>query len=215
MAFRSRRRSGARGAWFPTTTNFQFGNTTVATAAVTGWDVSVAAVPVIAAGFDEPVNTATLTSGTQTGSLLSVATRQTWTLKRLVGQLFVRAVGSNPVVAFAGLVKTPVSETGVFTDLAAWNPFSESSIQRRWMFRRFWFLGRESDTNPWPRTNAQYGSLREGTHVDSKVKARVEFNERLFLVLGAQHPSGTAAVATAEFFWNLRIFANMWQGGNR
>lgn len=208
-------RPGARGIWLPTESSRGESSALVTTAA-TGFAVSYAATPLIANDLDAPADPTTLASilgGSALDGLLSVTTKQGYLHKRTVGSVFVSseeaAAGAQTRYAFFGLIVDRVDENGGLDNVAAWNPFSADSQQKRWLFKRYWQLdGSGAFGAPalgW--SNREYGSLREGTHVDCKSKARVGYGERFFVIYGVQNGPGNSATNT-RFTWYLRMFAN-------
>lgn len=83
-------------------------------------------------------------------------------------------------------------------DLAAnFNTLSSDCIREPWLWRRTWILGPGKpngvlDTlgKSFPRTNAEYGSVADGPHIDSKVARRVTQDDRLFFALNAKLAPG-------------------------
>lgn len=221
-----RRRSRNRGLWFPTNT----GGTWTRVNGPAGPSAVILDVSdVLATSAAEPVNV------TNWGAFsLADALGQGYLVKRIVGQVHVgvpnaeiAALGFDPArqnIVLAGVFVDRVDTTGAPQNLDAWNPFIEASSQKRWLWRREWNL-----TNPngnayvdnvafldFPLSNAEYGSVREGTVVDIKVKARVTYEERLFFLVAVASPSSSTTQVMEVFYrHNLRMFATPLPRGNR
>jgi len=215
MAFRRNRRPGARGIWLPTESSRADSSALITTAA-TGFATSYAATPLIANDLDAPADPTTLASilgGSALDGLLAVTTKQGYLHKRTVGQVFVSgeeaAAGAQTRFAFFGIIVDRVDENGGLDNIAAWNPFSADSQQKRWLFKRYWEIAGSgafgAPSLGW--SNTQYGDMRSGPYIDCKSKARVGYGERLFLVYGAQNGASNSATST-RFTWFLRMFAN-------
>lgn len=208
-------RPGARGIWLPTESSRADSSALVTTGAV-GFASAYSATPLIANDLDAPADPTTLASilgGTALDGLLAVTTKQGYLHKRTVGQVFVEAeeaaAGAQNRYAFFGIIVDRVDENGGLDNIAAWNPFSSDSQQKRWLFKRYWNLyGSGAFGQPAQQfSNTQYGDVRSGPYIDCKSKARVGYGERLFVVYGAQNGPGNSATNT-RFTWFLRMFAN-------
>lgn len=208
-------RPGARGIWLPTESSRAESSALVTTAA-TGFATSFAATPLIANDLDAPADPTTLASilgGTALDGLLAVTTKQGYLHKRTVGQVFVGSeeagAGAQTRFAFFGIIVDRVDENGGLDNIAAWNPFSADSQQKRWLFKRYWQLEGSGafGAAALMHSNTQYGDIRSGPYVDCKSKARVGYGERLFVVYGVQNGASNSATNT-RFTWFLRMFAN-------
>lgn len=204
----------ARGLWIPSNTSFSDTNALVTTGA-TAYGTQYFLQSPVGGDLDAPANLTSLAS--PTGSLALVS-RPVWMLKRIVGHVFCRAeeaaASTNYRFAFFGIIKDRVDETGQ-ADISKWDPFSPDSSQLRWLFRRTWMLegGGAFGAPTLGSTNDQKGDVRSGPFIDCKMKARVEYGERVFLVMGVQN-GPVAAATNTRFFTQLRIFANTGlQGG--
>lgn len=227
------RRRRFNGIWLPTIQQ-QFANT-IAVANPTGGIVIANDFTTIISG-DGPWNAQTASLGTSTlqqlgtGSI-ALAAFQSIFLKRIVGKIHVGCIqGPNDDVwaihVKCGIFVDRVKEDGSLANLDAWQLFNENGTQKRWMWRRSWVIGNTSnpgDYNPpgplWPQTNAGYGSIQDGPHVDCKVKARVGYEERLFFTIQAipvffasvSPGTGTAFMYTTDF----RVFGKVIQARGR
>lgn len=157
-------------------------------------------------------------------------------LRRIVGKLFVSQRQSNAangnvpqVLVTAGLIVLRTDETGVpLAGVAAFDTYSPAIIQNwadPWIWRRSWMF---SDFNEaialdlalFPDTNAQYGSVMDGPHVDAKTARRIGLEERLFLVttvqVAASGSSGAPAHAVVDIHGELRFVGSILNmAGNR
>lgn len=128
---------------------------------------------------------------------------QEYILKRIVGSIFlgVSTPGDSTdswgsILVTAGFFVARADEsdsTQVALDSESTDPLSVINAQNPWIWRRSWMLGNDParvlqtpGSNPvWPQTNSAYGSMREGTHIDSKVARRVRREARLWFALSA------------------------------
>jgi len=207
-----RRSRGSNGRWFPTAQLDQgFAQT-----ASTGAASSLTFNPIIADGLDEPANEQNLVSAP---GLLGAVLTTSYLIKRIVGSVFVgTALNTSTaptgfgVKVAAAIFVAQVDNDGQLLNTAAWDPFDDDAAQKPWMWRRAWHLGAQ-DSGPnyyqWPLTNAEYGSLREATHVDVKSKRVVGYENRLFIVYASRSLENVAS----EVMWSsqLRLFGKMVQ----
>lgn len=189
MARRFRRRGGG-GIWFPTT---QIGLTELAVErdGASTFD----SYPIVAG--DQPI-TSTAESATTPG-FLSAATHTGYSIKRIVGKVYVGAIQATSVTTDiilygvrAAIFVDKVDAAGVPQNLAAWNSFGANvgASQKRYLWKRQWVLKNDEITSvnglyDAPLSNTEYGSVHEGGHIDVKVGARVSFEERLFFFIEA------------------------------
>lgn len=154
------------------------------------------------------------------GTLKSQAESGAYILKRIVGSIFVRHLGTSvgqEVQAFAGIVKDDTLLDGS-VDVTDWNPFGEDGQRKRWLWRRAWMLNSSGIVNgpaspiTWPSNNVQYGSMKEGSHIDCKMKASVKWEERLFWIFGVIPSDGIVTNPTVQFTPHIRIFGKFYQG---
>lgn len=112
-----------------------------------------------------------------------------------------------------------------------YGPLSEDAIRKPWIWRRTWVLGSLAaawflDSDPFntrgyalfPPTNAQYGSIQDGPHIDAKTARRVKVDERLWLsVQATKLPlAGTTSVgASIDGYVDFRILAQLRRARNR
>lgn len=90
----------------------------------------------------------------------------------------------------------------VTENLRDYSPNRQETARLPWMWKRQWILGNAPALNElyfnnnlpnldgsafFPDTNALYGSIREGTHVDVKSRRRVQKDQRLFFAIQARN----------------------------
>lgn len=154
-------------------------------------------------------------------------------IKRIVGNIDasvdsgVTAGRDSHGYAFAGLFIDRTDASGVLQNLAAWAPFGSGQAEaasglKRWLWRRYWHLGDASANASdhdivFPPYSASWMSY-QATVLDCRAKARVTWEERLFLMYAVTGGSA-ATVATANFTVlftrNLRMFAYPMMRNNR
>lgn len=156
-------------------------------------------------------------------------------LRRVVGKIWVGVeqdleppVGSPDVaLATAGLIILRVDDNGNPLQGAAtpiYNPHIINSERDPWIWRRSWMLsnlltppGGISPQARYPATNAGYGSVMDGPHVDAKTARSVKDEERLFLIVALMAVNGAEqATLNSRWFIDLRVLATMYKSsGNR
>lgn len=159
------------------------------------------------------------------------ATAQEWFLKRIVGKIWCNygadGLGSPPslVLASAGLFVSKSGGAGggvVPTTYDASIDYGVSAItttREPWIWRRSWIL--QDDTaglrvdQAFPRSNAFYGSVLDGPHVDAKTKRRISNDDDVHLALSAVPLNGGTATGTVAFWWELRGLASSRKPHNR
>jgi len=149
------------------------------------------------------------------------------------------------VLVTIGMMVRKVSQDGVPND-GTTNTQEQRDITDPWIWRRSWLLGRgaravrnpstaqlvfapsgtgaatsdiDSGYSQFPPTNADYGSLREGTHVDAKCNRIIGPEDRLFMHVAATrvplNPAQTTNGATINVLWDLRLLGNLRRFTNR
>lgn len=188
------RRRKYNGIWFPAFSGGAIGEISVP---ALGTDVldALAILP------DEPYNTDTASLSSSTPGGIGIAIRTGYLLKRVVGQLHIGMAqedvpegGTGLVLAEvrAGLFVDRVDETGSLQNLNAWDPFTESAKQKRWLWQRSWILqnkvlGATSTRNyDFPATNAEYNGALSNANIDWKGGARATYEERLFMMVAVR-----------------------------
>lgn len=135
--------------------------------------------------------------------------------------------GGGPLYVSAGIMVRRVDpETGLSLQAqAGLNPSSRETSDDPWVWRRNWILGNPTEPlgssiralDEFPHTNAEYGSVREGTFVDQKTARVIGTDERLFINISVlEYPLSGASRATLPFgnnqfvaFWNLRVLGTV------
>lgn len=216
------RRRGSKGQWIPTIGAFTGGLT------LTKFnDEVLEAVPFVFG--DEPPTQAKLSTTFATNSdpyragAFAAANRgPNYLIKRIVGSTHIGiarepAAYAQGVMVTAGLVVDRTDEDGVLQNLNAWYPLTEEAEQKRWLWRRTWRISNDNDIYDFPFSNAEYGDVRSGPHVDMKCMARVTFEERLFFILAARTvvtiPDGIETTIGA--YTHLRLFGSLIRPDNR
>lgn len=146
-------------------------------------------------------------------------------LRRIVGKCFVTmdndqaaAQAKRPVAALVGAgIIVLRCDSGSGAPLNAGTPTNYSPIvldntADPWVWRRTWVLNNDFSNQAaavqnfyqYPRTNAEYGSIQDGPHIDQKTARRVSKEERLFFVISTCN-IGPAADAGNPGFINFLL----------
>lgn len=234
-----RYRRKSRGRWFPLITP-ALGTTLFSqTAAAAGsWQVATDTIPLIVNSLD--ISNVSGTGGETLAAV--VGGGSSYLIKRIVGDIHVdmyQGVASDShCLCFAGIFTDRVTENGVLANASAWIPFAgagdtaadklsaQGSQLKRWLWRRTWHLGNPAPIGVMGSTvdniTPPYGngwSSKAASTLDSKSKARVTWEERLFMMFAVIGLSPNAATsfttAAAHFLPNLRMFATPTWGDNR
>jgi len=179
-----------------------------------------------------------------TSSLRDLTEGQDWLLKRIVGNIFVAAgpdsapggstnadVWSSLMVTVGILVARSQDDnpdSPDFTTNDEFDPMAVNNAMNPWVWRRTWWLGPPGEaSNTWqgvlPNTNTEYGDMRSGPHIDSKVSRRITKEHRLWLtarVIGYDPLVQSVALAQnvqpfATIVTDLRILGAMRKGRNK
>lgn len=153
-----------------------------------------------------------------------------YSLKRIVGKLFIGATDNTPVEASgyswfvtAGIMVRRTQDTGA---AAVLDTFTDTYAAARdpWVWRRSWVIANEtarstmySDRTPWPVSTADYHSVADGPHVDAKTRRTVKAEERLFMSITLTNMQAVAMTETVfDVYWDFRFFGKVFQSaGNR
>lgn len=152
-----------------------------------------------------------------------------WRLRRIVGKLFISAgfttpdIQNNPppdaIIVSAGIIVRRVDQDG--NPLAVSEQEDVNTLLNNtdpWIWRRDWILGQTGFDNDgqttvntagrrnFPPTNAGYGSVKDGPHIDQKTNRVIGQEERLFLNLTAQILP--YSLTPAEIFVLPRVYLN-------
>jgi len=160
--------------------------------------------------FDEPSEGDFLDS---TFNKLSEIIGSEWFLKRVVGKLFIgRVTLSAPdpeqtahpgILVGAGFfvarsddrqgpagAKQPIGSATLTERVENYNPLGEECIREPWLWRRTWVIGGDSNRNlgesgfrNFPASNAFYGSMSDGPHIDARTARRIGQDDRLFFAV--------------------------------
>lgn len=204
MRYRRQRRPGSRGQWFPTSTA---SSTTIASSTAG----TVALQPLISSGLDNTPDPNVTFAGASAGQLGNALRGNSYLVKRIVGQVFAGCdtnANTGITEAFFGLGVVEQTSAGgqQATEPARWNPWLDDTAQKRWLFRRFWlFSGANTVWASGLNNNTQTGDVRSGPFVDSKVMAKIGYEERLVMIFGARRIVG-AAENNVTFIPRLRLF---------
>lgn len=236
-----RRRRRNRGTWFPILP-FNFGGEGYANSTTDSRIVGVAAaagehtlqaIPFLP---DETPDIDLINSTTDT-TLRDYVEGQAYILERVVGtvQWNMAQINSNEgpsrphaVACCTALAILPVNDEDQTPAIppAEWDPLEPANSAQPWIWRRVWYLadnlsnsGLTSDRQTYlPSGNNEYGSMREGTHIDTKgARRRVMREQRLFLIHATHSVDGADSAAGGEARVNtdIRIFASMVKQRNR
>lgn len=151
-------------------------------------------------------------------------------LRRIVGKVFLGYDNNQlappttyPIAALLGVgwIILRVDPTTGAPLLAgtpnAYSPLTLDNNRDPWIWRRTWVLQTDFSNqaaaaqNSWqfPRTNADYGSVQDGPHMDQKTARRVSTEERLFCIISATNISGNADAAVGvRYIIDYRILAS-------
>lgn len=165
-------------------------------------------------------------------------------IKRIVGKVFVslnqqaNATTAQGVLVGAGLfvaraadddqspgVPVPIAGTSASAQVDEYSPLRAENIHEPWIWRRVWQLGNQLTTiadfqgiSLFPRTNADYGSVADGAHLDAKTARRVGENERLWFIVAARNLPLNAVVDNVSFvraYIDYRVLGAMRRTRNR
>lgn len=159
-------------------------------------------------------------------------------LRRIVGKFFATmdnnqpgAPDTQPIAALvtAGFIVLRVDSATGAPLLAAtannYTPIGLDNTSDPWIWRRSWVLNHDFSGHAaalqnqfqFPRTNADYGSVQDGPHIDQKTARRVSKEERLFFVVStANMGANSTLVGLIPFLLDYRILASPLRvAGNR
>lgn len=124
-----------------------------------------------------------------------------WSLQRIVGKAHLSCIAAgaaqpsteiwtNVLVQLGFLVARADDNVQAVCDLTGFesDPMQAANSQNPWIWRRQWVLGNPQgdDTSFRQRSTADYGSVADGPHIDSKVKRYIPREHRLWMVLSAR-----------------------------
>lgn len=182
--------------------------------------------------FDQPPSGTTAASST--GLTLADFQQTGYRLRRIVGKVFVASrqttapAVNRPELAIvtAGFIVLRVDDqTGapLAGASAPYSPQLADNIRDPWIWRRTWALSdnfaqpaAESPSSNFPQTNAEYGSVQDGPHLDQKTARIIMPEERLVFVLSTYTPTPTGADPGAiDYVVDVRVLASMRRATNR
>lgn len=243
----SRKRRKSNATWFPVTgtawnngpstyydSTINVGTLTPNTDKVQG---AVSFVAPVTEDFTLPVSS---WRGTLNDTLKDIVEGSTWSLQRLVGNIFVRVEPStgeqtendvwDSVQVGAGFFTARANDSDVtLPDLTfdEFDVFGLSNIVNPWIWRRSWILqnaglGADNGVNDFPVSNVMYGPDSDA-HIDTKIKRRIPREHRLWFtlaVLGWDAARGSVNGTDEEqpkvkAALDLRIIGGMRSGRNR
>lgn len=127
----------------------------------------------------------------------------------------------------------PVGAASADEALQNYSPSSVSTVREPWIWRRRWILGQAgiSFGSPvasagamFPQTNAQYGSVMDGPHIDAKTIRRVSQDDRLWFVTAIRNlgpnfadPFGSVDLnidTHVKLHLDYRLFGNLMKAKN-
>lgn len=97
---------------------------------------------------------------------------------------------------------SPIGASNTTEARQNYSPASVSTVREPWIWRRRWILGQAGISfgsanafaqAQFPQTNAQYGSVMDGPHIDAKTIRRVSQDDRLWFVATARNLGGNFA----------------------
>lgn len=175
------------------------------------------------------------------GGPMGYVNNNDYIIKRIVGKLFVgvapSATGASGVLVAAGIFAAradsgftagagnlPIgaTNTGIQNDTYEYGPLHLVNSTQPWIWRRTWVLGNSGvaadAVSRFPVTNAGYGSIQDGPHIDAKTARRVNKEERLWLALSARNMavnSNGAAPGAVYTYFEARFLGRMARARNR
>lgn len=121
-----------------------------------------------------------------------------------------------------------------------YSPFLANNMREPWIWRRSWILGNQAQKeaniaaaranlaiNPsavtgaawnFPGSNAEYGDIRQGCHIDAKTGRRIGNDDRLFFAISVvQYPIGSTSNLTGlvEGVYDVRLLGALRRARNR
>lgn len=124
-----------------------------------------------------------------------------WTLQRIVGKAHLQCIANdvarpasevwNNIAVTLGFLVAASDDTdqnNIRLQAIEKDPQQVDNASNPWIWRRTWILGNPAgDTNVWfTNSTAEYGSVADGPHIDSKVKRFINREHRLWLTIQAR-----------------------------
>jgi hypothetical protein len=146
-------------------------------------------------------------------------------LRRIVGKCFVSVVQGEPgstapflLLCGGAFIVLRTDDTGQPAQaLSTYDLFEIGNDDSPWIWRREWILqdgaslGAQGPiTEDWPFTNAEYGSVADGPHIDQKTARVIGQDERLFFVASVMNLGPPReGIAIINYRITPRILASM------
>lgn len=195
----------------------------------------VSTIIVIPVTFDESQEQTTAGGGGTMGVLpLSIFMGGEYILKRIVGKIHLQNVpiasSQSPCIQVGcGFLiaredpsgNNPIEALTVAQAVENYGPLFPDTMRSPWIWRRTWLLGNplsaQVDRN-FPVTNANYGSVMDGPHVDARTARRVLQDQRLWFVAQARDASAlksSSSTSTIEGVMDVRLLGALRKARNR
>jgi len=162
--------------------------------------------------FDYPVDPGTANVATHS---MADFVGSAYILKRIVGKAFATqlplqegSIGGGTIMVGGGFFVaradqlTPQAPAGT---LESFDPLSDNNMMEPWIWRRTWLLGNPADITGVmnPSSSGWYGSVMDGPHIDSKIKRRINDDDRLWFVAAAGQTDDRTAGDPAIIRWMI------------
>jgi len=190
-----RRRTKPKVVWLPKDGRFTIGDSNVISAILeVGGALGNVVTGIVSVVIDEPQSELVATT------TLSDVENSGYRLRRIVGKCFVGVDqagdtdGPPAVLVAAAFIVLRCDENGdpISTNISNYDLFRLTNDDSPWIWRREWILSQGTATITggdlkldYPFTNAEYGSVADGPHIDQKTARLISNNERLFFVISA------------------------------
>lgn len=152
-----------------------------------------------------------------------------YVLKRIVGKAFAAQIPAiagvaSPAVLMvaAGFFVARASDTtpqAPAGSLNSYDPLASENQMEPWIWRRSWVLGNPTDISGvmYPSSTAWYGSVMDGPHIDSRVKRRINDDDRLWFVASAAPTVESEAEdpAIVRWFVDYRLLVTLRKNQNQ
>jgi len=221
-----RRRNKPRVVWLPQTNDFSLQSLVEpygyqVFSHTIGGAAGAQVVSLAPLTIDEPSDVATATT------TLADIENSGYRLRRIVGKVFCSAEkqlsGTDfawaTVICTAGIIVLRVDPT---TDAPLaipqnYHPGFIVNWSDPWIWRRTWLLSNiepqypDSVANLYPASNAEYGSVQDGPHVDQKTARIISNEERLYLVAATTifNSENDQLASDVNWLFDLRCLASM------
>jgi len=193
---------------------------------------NVLAIPIIP-DIDIPVEAGQgAAGGAPIRSLRDIVEGQSCLLERVVGNIIwevaqstAQNLNSNSAIVCSALAVLPTADDGSGDPVITsdeFDPLRADNSANPWLWRRVWALGNvipavQGEATGLP-TNNLYGSLAEGSKIDTKgTKRMIRREERIFLIHSVLQPfpGNEASLVVARVYADLRVIGTMMKARNR